>query len=138
MKHLKIGIIVTAFGFAGLITLLGGESEEERLDAAEGNTLWKCASCGSQSELTARVALRSRQSAKGVPIICPQCEKKKAYPLTACLRCRTLMFGSEVPGHDGRCPKCPTTTQPAEKPSSSDEKAKKPKKPANRVVPKSA
>lgn len=111
-KQIKIGIIVVAFSSALVVTVLQCDGETTVADTDDSKTLWRCAACGHDFALTARQAVRAQRKSGGVPIRCPPCREIQAYQLTACLRCGTMMFGSEVPGATGRCPKCPAATQP--------------------------
>lgn len=104
-KKLKLGIIAGALVSAVTITFLYS-AEGSLPDTDESKTLWKCTACQKTFELTAREAARAQHKAGGVPIACRYCDEVKAYQVMACPKCGTLFFGSEVPGHDGHCPKC--------------------------------
>lgn len=105
MKTLKIGIIVAALGAAFAIFLFGDEGQVPP-DTDESKTVWQCTACEHRVEWTALQVQQEYGKAEGVPFICPNCKETAVYQLMACLTCRTLFFGSEVPGETGQCPKC--------------------------------
>jgi len=113
-KQLKLGIIIVALVGAVTITLISNLSDSAA-DAEESGTLWKCSACLKTFDLTAREAARAQRTAGGVPILCPHCDKVRAYQVMACPKCGTLFFGSEVPGHNGQCPVCQLAAKKARK-----------------------
>ncbi len=113
-KQVKLGIIIVGLVCAATITLISNLSDSAA-DAEESSTLWKCTACLKTFDLTAREAARAQRSTGGVPILCPLCDKLRGYQVMACLKCGTLFFGSEVPGHNGQCPACLLAAERAKK-----------------------
>ena len=113
-KQIKLGIVIAGLVGAVTITLLTNLSDSAA-DAEDSSTLWKCTACLKTFDLTARKAARAQRTAGGVPILCPLCDKVRAYQVMACPKCGTLFFGSEVPNHNGQCPVCVQAAKQAKK-----------------------
>ena len=113
-KQIKLGIIVVGLVGAVTITLISSLSDSAA-DSEESTTLWKCTACLKTFKLTASEAERAQRTTGGVPILCPLCDKVRAYQVMACPKCGTLFFGSEVPGHNGQCPVCFLATKKVKK-----------------------
>jgi len=106
MKALKITIAALALLAAILITLWT-RAEAPPASADASSSTWKCRLCGAVFELAAQDAQAALANAGGQPpILCTQCAKLEAYRPVPCITCREWIFGGEVPGSTGRCPRC--------------------------------
>ena len=106
MKRAKIAGSIVCLMLAGVIFWWTNRPSTAMTEAPETSTNWMCAKCGAIVPLTLAEAMRAEQKAGGLPLICPQCDKKELYRAAQCATCGTFYFSSDVPGSLGRCPVC--------------------------------
>lgn len=107
MKDGKLVAAVILFAVAGLFTYLAYRAESAEHSRDEVRTAWKCAKCNNRIDLTSEeVEAGFDEVDFAVPLKCAACTQRHLYTVLACPVCFTEYFGSEVPGHTGKCPVC--------------------------------
>ncbi len=107
MNNGKLVAAIILFTVAGLFTYSAYRPDSPEQSLAQARTAWKCAQCDNRVDLASdEVKARFEAANFAVPLTCAACTQRQLYTVLACPVCSTEYFGSEVPGHTGKCPVC--------------------------------